>query len=338
MALYELDHVTHDYTGKTVLTIDHLELAAGSVTGVMGPNGSGKSTLLTLLGCIMMPSRGRIRFNGRTARPFSDAIRGKVSLLPQESFLLKRSVFRNVAYGLKALNGGKELQQRALEALLMVGLDWEAYSRRPWYALSGGEARRVALAARLALHPEVLIMDEPTTSVDATSAQMIKDAALHARKQWGTTLIISSHDTEWLEDICTHTLHLFRGRPMGGSRRNLIFGPWEIAGDKASRALGDDQHFLAASPPKALETAVAAIEARHLDLHPPSAPLPQEHHRLSGLLLRLSYEQSTHRKCASVLVGNTTLAIYLSDDPFCQTCQPGQPVEVVYSPSSVAWY
>ena len=267
------------------------------------------------------------------------AVRGKVVLLPQESFLLRRSVYQNIAYGLKALNGHGDLRQRVHEAMTMVGLDSAAFSKRPWYALSGGEARRVALAARLALQPEVLLMDEPTTSVDAASAQMIKDAALHARRQWGTTLIISSHDTEWLGDVCTHTLHLFRGRPMGSGRRTLIFGPWQRpGGGKAAKALADDQYFLAADPPEDLRAAAAAIEAKHLALYPPAAAVPEGQHSLQGLLLRLSFEQPTGRTCASVLVGSTALTIYLPAQAPARNYRPGQPVQVVYDPSNVAWY
>lgn len=338
MALYTLKHIVHRYDGAPVLTIGRWEMQAETITGVLGPNGSGKSTLLSLLGFIMPPTRGEICFNGRPARPFADAVRGKVALLPQDSFLLKRSVYQNIAYGLKALDRNGTSQERLVEAMLMVGLDWNAYARRPWYALSGGEARRVALAARLALRPEVLILDEPTTSVDAASVQLIKDAALHARRQWGTALVIASHDTDWLEDICTDTLHLYEGRPMGSGRRTLLFGPWEKQGPDAVMALTASQYFRAAKPPQDLLAAVVAIEAKHLALQRPSRAVAEGQQRLRGLLLRISFEQSTGLRCAAVLVGNITLTVYLSDEAEPSLHQPGQSVQVIYDPSKVAWY
>lgn len=338
MALYALNHIVHRYDGAPVLTIDRWEMQAETITGVLGPNGSGKSTLLSLLGFIMPPTRGEIRFNGRPARPFADAVRGKVALLPQDSFLLKRSVYQNIAYGLKALDRNGTSRERLVKAMLMVGLDWNGYARRPWYALSGGEARRVALAARLALRPEGLILDEPTTSVDAASAQLIKDAALHARRQWGTALVISSHDSDWLEDICTDTLHLYDGRPMGSGRRTLLFGPWERQGEYAVMGLTAGQYFRAADPPKNLQAAVVAIEAKQLALHPPSIAIDPGDHHLRGLLLRLSFEQSTGLRCASVLIGTTTLTVYLSNTADASLYQPGQSVQVSYNPSSAAWY
>ena len=337
-ALYQLNNICHDYGTSPVLTIDRWETQVGAITGVVGPNGSGKSTFLCLLGFIMTPSRGEIQFRGRPAGPFAQVVRGKVALLPQDAYLLKRSVFQNVAYGLKALKSEATVETRVNDALQMVGLDGAMYARRPWFALSGGEARRVALAARLALRPEVLIMDEPTASVDAASAQMIKDAALHAHRQWGSTLVLASHDTDWLEDICTDTLHLFRGRPMGSGRRTLIFGPWQRQNTSALRMLTDDQYFLAANPPEDLQQAAAAIEAQHLTVNPPSDPVPSGCHSLKGLLLRLSFEQSTGQRWASVLIGSTALTIYLGVASSGPPLQPGHPVQVIYDPCDVSWY
>jgi tungstate transport system ATP-binding protein len=96
-----------------------------------------------------------------------------------------------------------------------LGLDPDTFARRQWDELSGGEAQRVALAARLVLNPRVLLLDEPTASVDARSSELIRSASLRARNDWGTTLVIASHDREWLYDVCDEVLHLFKGVPAG---------------------------------------------------------------------------------------------------------------------------
>lgn len=338
MPLYELHNITQSYNGQSVLTIDHWTLDSHTVTGVVGPNGSGKSTLLAILGFVAAPTQGQIHFKGRLAEPFSEVVRGRVALLPQEAFLLKRSVFRNIAYGLQMNPTRDDLQQRVHEAMMLVGLDPHQFGRRPWYALSGGEVRRVALAARLALKPEVLLLDEPTASVDVTSAQMIKEAALHARDHWGTTLVITSHDAEWLADISDNTLHLFRGRILGNGHHSLIFGPWQQNGSKlVFKQLTEDQHFLAAGLPDDPQNAVAAIAAGKMTLHPASQPLPAGHHGLEGLLLRLNYEHSACRTSAVVLVGKTLLTTYLPPTQ-APAFSPGQTVWIFYAPEVIEWY
>jgi len=182
-------------------------------------------------------------------------------------------------------------------------------------------------------------MDEPTASVDVTSAQLIREAALHARHQWGTTLIITSHDADWLADICDDMLHLFRGRSLGKGQKTMIFGPWQARpGDMVSKALTDDQDFLAAGTPDDLDSAVATVRARQLGLYPVSHPVPADHHCLDGLLLRLSFEQITHHTSAAVLVGRTVLTAYLPDEPLASNFAPGQRVRIAYSPHAVEWH
>jgi len=263
-------------------------------------------------------------------------------LLPQDAYLLKRSVYNNIAYGLrfKKHAGVDNVRLRVHEAMEMVGLEPEAFARRPWFALSGGEARRVALAARLALQPEVLLMDEPTASVDATSARMIKAAALHARQQWGTTLIATSHDANWLADIADQLLHLFRGRILGSGFQTLIFGPWQTNGDGLlTKALQADQVFEAHGHPSDMNTAVAAIAADRMELYLDPQRIPAPQRGLKGILLHLNYEQSTGRVGAAVQVGDAMLNVYLPKSQASHSSfAPGQQAWVAYDPRSIEWY
>ena len=230
--IYDIQSLSHAYSGQPVLSIDHLTVKPSAIIGLIGPNGSGKSTLLRLLGLIEKPTQGEIVYNGYPVAPFSEDARFQITLLPQEPFLMKRNVFKNVAYGLKLRGDVSNMEDRVSQALSWVGLKADDFMKRPWYALSGGETQRVALAARLVLKPKVLLLDEPTTSVDAPSARLIREASLKAREEWGTTLVIASHDWSWLYEVCDEILHLFKGRIFGTGPGNCCHGTLAGIGDR----------------------------------------------------------------------------------------------------------
>lgn len=216
--LYRLTDVSAGYGEAIALTVPELTVPAGRVLGLYGHNGSGKSTLLRVLGFLLEPRSGRMEFEGREVdaalRRRGHLLRRKAVLLGQETCLLKRSVAANVAYGLK-LRGLPAPAQVIAAALAEVGLN-AAYARRPWRQLSGGEARRVALAARLALSPNVLLLDEPTAGLDRDSTKHVQRAVLAARADHGATVVVASHDLPWLESCADAVLKLEEGRIVGG--------------------------------------------------------------------------------------------------------------------------
>lgn len=206
-SLYEAFDLAHDYAGRPGLRLAHLAIPSGAILGLAGPNGCGKSTLLKILAFLLTPSRGRLLYRGQTVTDPA-AVRREVTLLLQEPYLLRRSVFDNVTFGLALRGDTDDLFGRAAAALDMVGLDPAKFARRRWFELSGGEAQRVALASRLILKPVALLLDEPTASLDATSTVRIQEAAVQARRAWGTTLVIVSHDHTWLAGVADEVLNL----------------------------------------------------------------------------------------------------------------------------------
>jgi tungstate transport system ATP-binding protein len=333
--MFEIRSLNHSYAGKTVLAIEHLQVQPASIIGLIGPNGSGKSSLLRLLGLIERPTQGDIFFNGFRVEPFADEARSQITLLPQEPFLLKRSVLNNVSYGLKLRGNGKGVVQKADEALARVGLPAKDFSQRPWYALSGGEAQRVALAARLALKPKVLLLDEPTASVDAASAQLIKEASLRARKELGTTLIVASHDWQWLYEICDEILHLFKGRIFGTGRETIIFGPWQDFGTgKWGKSLSDGQQFLVSAPPD--REAAAVIDV--LSVSESGSTTRGEDIVLRGTVSRLSLERKTGQLFATILTGDISFTVGLTfQQGEEQTIFPGKAVFIRYRFDQIKW-
>jgi len=213
-AAYRLADAAQVYAGREVLRVAALDIPAGRITGIAGPNGSGKSTLLRILAFLEAPVSGRMSFFGAPCGFEDEALRRQATLLTQEPYLLRRSVAGNVAYGLKVrgLGAGEAVVGAALE---MVGLAPERFARRNWFELSGGEAQRVALAARLVLRPRVLLLDEPTASLDEDSARRIREAALAAREQWGATVVAVSHDMAWLHSLADSVVFMRGGQVVG---------------------------------------------------------------------------------------------------------------------------
>jgi tungstate transport system ATP-binding protein len=210
-AIYLLQDVGQIYSGRDVLRIDELAIEENKILGIIGPNGSGKSTLLRILAFVESPAFGLIMFDGERQSANGSLIRRSVTMLMQEPYLLKRSVNGNVKYGLK-IRGQKRTDKEVAQALEMVGLDPDRFGRRSWYELSGGEAQRVAMASRLVMKPRVLLLDEPTSNLDKESASLIQQASLQARRQWGATLIIVSHNIEWLEAVSDRIIRMKDGR------------------------------------------------------------------------------------------------------------------------------
>ena len=198
---------------RTVLDLSSLDIRAGEILGIRGHNGSGKSTLLRIVALLEPPDAGTILFEGKPAGTDDLHLRRQVTLLLQTPYLLSRSVASNVAYGLRVrgIRDAAELAKRTGAALLAVGLDPAVFPHRRRHELSGGECQRVALAARLALRPRVLLMDEPTASVDQQSAERIALAARHAADA-GSAVVVVSHDQEWIAPLSDRLVTLREGK------------------------------------------------------------------------------------------------------------------------------
>jgi tungstate transport system ATP-binding protein len=336
--VYRLRNVEQSYGARTVLRIDALEVQRGSIVGFVGPNGSGKSTLLRLLTFMEKPSSGDLFFEGLPAAQVSEAVRRRVSLLLQDPSLLKRTVFDNVAYGLKVRNDRADLSKRVGEALNWVGLSLDDFGRRPWYALSGGEAQRVALASRLILRPEVLALDEPTSSVDAASAALIREAAVRARNEWGTTLLIASHDWAWLEDVADGVAHLVEGRLAGVGIINVIPGPWEREGAEVCvRRLSDGQSIRVAPPPHSGALAVLDPRAVRIERRRPEGASGEN--LLEARLISLQFQRKSLEVVAGLDLAGLSLKACLptAEEDDDSAFRPGRTVWIAFAPQAVRW-
>lgn len=339
MEIYRIQNVDHYYGMKQVLSIDDVSIHDAAIIGLVGPNGSGKSTLLKLMSFLEEPTYGSIFFKGRRTGPFSGDTRFKVTLLPQEPYLLQRSVFENVAYGLKIRGDVKRLKTRVEDALLQVGLAAESFSRRRWSALSGGEAQRVALAARLILKPEVLLLDEPTANVDTDSARLIRMASLKARDEWGTSLVVATHDWQWLFETCDSVLHLLHGRLFKGGLGCAVYGPWKSGGrDFLQKELEDGQVLIVPSPEEGKQVAIINPSRLHIVLPSKTPLLKWKMGSLKGFVTRLFLESNGQTVQTAIKVAELIVTIRLPIDQVqLLKLYPGKEVGIQYEPREIEW-
>jgi len=198
--------------GRQVLDIEHMTVEHGQVLAVVGPNGAGKSSLLLALARLLKPERGEILFNGQSADGLSDLnYRRRIGLVLQEPLLLDTSVFENVAAGLRFRHiPNVEITRRVEIWLDRLGIT--SLRRRPAARLSGGEAQRVSLARAFALQPELLLLDEPFSSLDSpTRARLLED--LHTLlAETSTTTILITHDLKEAASLAGWVAVLLDGR------------------------------------------------------------------------------------------------------------------------------
>jgi tungstate transport system ATP-binding protein len=181
--------------GVQVLDIREFRLRGGSVLALIGPNGSGKTTLLKTLACLLEPSGGSLRFQGRAlaTHPEREAYRKRVTMVFQEPLLFDTTVAHNLETGLK-LRGmpGPERRRRILEVARLFGI--EPLLDRQARKLSGGEGQRTSLARAFALRPEILFLDEPFSALDPPTREALMDDLGSALRRSGSTAVLSTHD------------------------------------------------------------------------------------------------------------------------------------------------
>ena len=210
--------VTVAYGDLVALRDLDLELAPGCLVAVTGPSGAGKSTLLWALAGALVPTAGRVRYDGTVLTSRQQAARVGVAIVPQGNGLASSlTAAENVLVPLLATGAGTaEAHRRTGEALTLVGL--EESGSHLIEELSGGQQQRVALARALAARAVVLLADEPTSDLDAANRERIM-AALRAEAARGAIVVMATHDPEAAKQADAE-LHLDEG--VATWRRRLV--------------------------------------------------------------------------------------------------------------------
>jgi heme exporter protein A len=189
-----------------------LDFPSGAVTVVEGPNGSGKSTLLSILAQMTRPTAGRVRYGGLSPR--SPSLRRAIGVLAHQSMLYPDLTGREnleLAAGLYALRAGEVAIRGALERF-EIG----AFVERPVRTYSRGQLQRVALARALLHAPRLLLLDEPSTGLDAHGTDRLREA-VQAERARGAVIVLITHDPDLASGLADRRVRLERGRVVSGA-------------------------------------------------------------------------------------------------------------------------
>ena len=219
-----LEHVNYIYSPGTAYEKHALkdvsfEIGQGQFVGIIGHTGSGKSTLIQHLNGLIRATSGKVLYDGQNIYDEGydmRKLRSQVGLVFQypEYQLFEADVLSDVCFGPK--NQGlsqEECEKNAREALELVGFP-EKYYRQSPFELSGGQKRRAAIAGILAMHPKVLVLDEPTAGLDTKGRDEILDQIEHLHRETGMTVVLVSHSMEDIAKYVERIIVMNRGEKM----------------------------------------------------------------------------------------------------------------------------
>jgi phospholipid/cholesterol/gamma-HCH transport system ATP-binding protein len=230
--LLRLEKVSMQFGTQGVLRDINLDILRGQTLVVIGESGCGKTVLLKLIIGLLHPTGGRVTFDGKNFAELDDREltrqRLRFGFLFQGSALFDSlSVYDNVAFGLReqGKRGEKEIRECVRQRLQEVGLPGEIEAKKP-AELSGGMKKRVGLARALALDPEVMLYDEPTTGLDPIMTDVIDELILQTRRRHPVTSIIVTHDMKTAQKVADRIVMFYPLSRLQEAEGQILFdGP-----------------------------------------------------------------------------------------------------------------
>ena len=238
MEIIRLDGVGYTYgDGHQALADISFGINRGERVAFLGPNGAGKSTLFQLLNGLLTATKGAVTVKGMAVRKENlREIRTAVGMVFQDpdDQLFSSTVRQEIAYGLRNMGvKGQALEDAAAWALDVVGL--RGYEDKTPHNLSGGEKKKVALASVLAMKPEVLVLDEPTASLDPMGASRLIALLRAINRDFGITLILATHDVDIVPLVAERVHLLSEGRIEMSGTAQEVFANREVMRQHAMR-------------------------------------------------------------------------------------------------------
>ena len=230
--IIQLVGVSVRFGRQQVLNDIHLDIFAHETLALIGESGCGKSVTLKLIVGLLQPTAGEVYFEGKPLRAMREreivAMRQRVGFLFQGSALFDSlTVFDNVAFGLRAkgMKRHEDLEPRVRSSLQDVGLTVAAEAKMP-AELSGGMRKRVGLARALALEPDVMLYDEPTTGLDPIMTDVINELILQTRAKRPLTSVVVTHEMRTVQKVADRVVMLFPQTRLAPGEKQVIYdGP-----------------------------------------------------------------------------------------------------------------
>lgn len=198
-----------------IVAVNHVSftVAPGEIFGVLGPNGGGKSTLIRLISTLLLPDSGKITVFGHDVEKNPMQVQRMINRVSVEaSFFKKLSPMENLLYGARLYGmAGKQTRKQVVEILTRLGLEKHSiYS--PMEEMSRGMQQKVAIARALLSHPQLLLLDEPTTGLDPRSKREVQAIVRELRTDFNTTILLTTHDMNEAEMLCDRIAIMDSGR------------------------------------------------------------------------------------------------------------------------------
>jgi ABC-2 type transport system ATP-binding protein len=200
---------------KLIVAVNHVSFTVekGEIFGILGPNGGGKSTLIRLISTLLLPDSGNITVFGHDVEKQPMQVQRLINRVSVEaSFFKKLSPMENLLYGARLYGmAGKQTRQQVVEILTRLGLEKRSiYS--PMEEMSRGMQQKVAIARALLSHPQLLLLDEPTTGLDPRSKREVQAVIRELRSEFNTTILLTTHDMTEAEMLCDRIAIMDSGR------------------------------------------------------------------------------------------------------------------------------
>jgi len=227
-AIVEVENLTKRFGPKLVLDSVTLSIEKGKTTVVIGPSGCGKTILIKHFIVLVRPSEGQVRFAGRRIDDLSERELSKVrthfGYLFQEGALFdSMTVAENIMFPIRQnfkVKNWQEVEDVVKAKLAMVGLD--GFQNQYPAKLSGGQRKRVALARAIALNPEVILYDEPTTGLDPIRSDIINELILKLERELGITTVVVTHDMKSAYKVADRIIMLHNGKVIADGEADYI--------------------------------------------------------------------------------------------------------------------